>query len=112
MPVELCVRLGGVADQDRDISRPEETFVLYDVGPPVIYSHMMKGGLEKVANGMALTGCYDVVFRFLLLEHEPHCLNVVSGEAPVPGHVHVADGNNLLVSQRYPRDPARHLTGE
>ena len=49
MPAELCVRLGSVAGQDRDIGRPEETFVLYDVGLPVIYSHMVKGGLEKVA---------------------------------------------------------------
>ena len=57
MPAELGLGLGSVPNQDRDIGRPEETFVLHDVGPPVIYPDMMKGNLKKVADRMTLAGC-------------------------------------------------------
>ena len=72
----------------------------------------MKGDLEQVADGMALAGGDDVVLGFVLLQHEPHRPNVVAGEAPVPGHVHVADRQDLLAAKRDPRDGARHLAGE
>jgi hypothetical protein len=45
---------------------------------------MIKGNLKKLTERMALTGCYDVVIGLLLTKHQPHRLNVVAGEAPVP----------------------------
>jgi hypothetical protein len=97
-PAELGAGLGSVANQDSDIGRPEETLVLHDVGLPVIYSDMMKGNLKKVTDRMALSGCYDVVIGFFLLKHEPHRFDVIAGETPVPGYIHVAHGQNLLAS--------------
>jgi hypothetical protein len=97
-PAELGAGLGSVANQDSDIGRPEETLVLHNVGLPVIYSDMVEGNLEKVTNRMALSGCDDVVIGFFLLKHEPHRLNVITSETPVPGYIHVAYGQNLLAS--------------
>lgn len=33
MPAELGTGLGGAAEQDSDIGRPEEMLILHDVGP-------------------------------------------------------------------------------
>jgi hypothetical protein len=96
MPAQFGMGLGRVTDQDRDIGGPEETLVLDDVRPPVIYSDMLKCNLKQVSDRMALAGGDDIVVGFLLLKHEPHRLNVVTSEAPVPGHIHVAHRQNLL----------------
>src|SRR5580658_350771 len=99
IPAELPVSLGGVAAQDGDVSRPEETLVLDDVGTPVIDAGMTEGNLQEIMDGIALAGSDDVVVRFVLLKHEPHGANVVTGEAPVTTNLHVAQGQYLLASQ-------------
>ena len=102
--------LGSVANQKRDIGGPEETFILHNIGSPIIYFHMMKSNFKEITNRMTLSGRYNIVVRFVLLEHEPHRMDVVAREAPVPGHIHIAHGKNVLTSQRNPRYRARDLS--
>jgi hypothetical protein len=109
-PAEFRAGLASIADQGRDIGRPEETCFLGDVRVPILYFHMIKSDLKKIADGMSLAGRYDIIVRFLLLEHKPHRLNVVTSETPVTGHVHVANGKDLLASQRDPSDSPSHLS--
>ena len=52
---------------------------------------MREGLLEELANGVRLPGGHDVVVRRVLLQHPPHRLDVVLGEAPVALGVQVAE---------------------
>src|SRR5262245_2278982 len=47
---------------------------------------------------MGLPGCHDVVPRRVLLEHEPHRLDEVAGEAPVPPRLEVAETQFLRLA--------------
>ena len=102
--------LGSVANQKRDISGSEETFILNNIGSPIIYSDMMKGNFKEITNRMAPSGRYDIVVRFVLLEHEPHRMDVVAGKTPIPRNIHIAHGQNVLTPQSNPRYTARDLS--
>ena len=55
--------------------------------------------------------CDDVVVRMFLLHHQPHRLDIVTGEAPVPLCVEVSEPELLLHTQLYSRDRVGHLAG-
>ena len=55
-----------------------------------------EGRVEEVADRVGLAGGDDVVVGLLLLEHQPHRLDVVAGEAPVALGVEVAEHQLLL----------------
>ena len=60
--------------------------VLLPVEPDVA-----EGELDELAHGVRLAGGDDVVVGLVLLEHQPHGLDVVAGEAPVALGVEVAE---------------------
>ena len=95
-PSELLARLGGVADQVLDLSRAQEArieaHVLVGIDPGVL-----EGDAHQVAHRVRGAGGDHIVLGLVLLEHQPHGLDVVPGIAPVALGVEVAE---------------RHLLGE
>ena len=51
---------------------------------------MAERDLDQLLHGVGLARADDVVPRFGLLQHPPHRLDVVAGEAPVAARVEVA----------------------
>src|SRR5918992_2721439 len=95
LPTELLPRLGGVADQMLDLGRTQEAGI--DPHVPIgIQPDVVEGDPHELANRVRLAGGYDVVVRLVLLEHEPHGLDVVLGIAPVPLRVEVPERKLLL----------------
>ncbi len=60
---------------------------------------------------MGLAGAYNVVIRFILLEHEPHGFDIVSGIAPIPFGVQVAHSELIVQAQFDAGYAMGHLTG-
>src|SRR5262245_45068763 len=81
-PAEPLARLGGVALQRVDLGRPQVTGVVLDMAPPV-QPDLAEGDIQQLTHAVRLAGGDHVVVRRVLLEHEPHRLDEVSGEAPV-----------------------------
>src|SRR3984893_3804611 len=82
LPVENVARLGWIATQGIDLGRPEIATVDLDMALPVEASRR-EGELDQIAHAVRLPGRYDVVVGFLLLQHQPHRLDIVAGKAPI-----------------------------
>src|SRR5215203_6900810 len=65
--------------------------------------------VQKVGDGSRFARRDDVVVRLVLLEHEPHRLDVVAGKAPVPPRLEVTEIELVLQAELYPRQRARDL---
>ena len=52
--------------------------------------------LHEFADRMRLTGRHDIVVRLILLQHEPHCFDIIAGEAPIALGIEVAQEELLL----------------
>jgi hypothetical protein len=57
---------------------------------PIVQADAPKRDLAKLGHGMASTGREDVVIRLRCLEHQPHCLHVIRGIAPIAGRIETA----------------------
>ena len=79
-----------VADEQVDLGRPHEARVLHDVSGPVVDADLGERDVEQLADRVRLAGGDDVVVGLVLLQHPPHRLDVVAGEAPVALGVEVA----------------------
>src|SRR5919106_1658996 len=82
LPAQLAARLGGVAHQQVDLRRPEELLVHDHVLLPV-EPHAVERELAELAHRVGLAGGDHVVVGRVLLEHQPHGLDVVAGVTPV-----------------------------
>src|SRR5918992_129559 len=95
LPSQLLAGFAGVADQVLDLRGTKEAGVdpdvLLRVEPDVV-----EGDLHKVANRVRLARGDHVVVGLVLLEHEPHGLDVVLGIAPISLGIKVAEGELLL----------------
>ena len=92
--------LGGVAGEDVDLGRAHEAGVALDqTRSQSSMPAAEKASVEQLPDGVGLAGGDDVVVGLVLLEHEPHGLAEVAGEAPVPGRVEVAQGELLLQAE-------------
>ena len=111
LPSEDPPGLRGVADQLVDLGRAHEPLVLLDVRLPVVDADVAERGGEVVADRVCLAGRDDVVVGLLLLEHQPHRLDVVAGEAPVTLGVEVAEHDVLLRPEVDPRHCLADLPG-
>ena len=109
-PAEHAARLRGVPDQVIDLGRAEQRGVLAHVTARV-EAHDPERDLDEVAHRVRLAGRHHVVVRDWLLEHAPHRLDVVAGEAPVAAGVEVADDELGRLAERDARDALRHLPG-
>ena len=63
---------------------------MHDVVLPV-EADVLEGDLAELPHRVGLSGRDDVVAGLVLLEHQPHRLDVVAGEAPVALGVEVAE---------------------
>src|SRR5918995_2601721 len=82
LPAEHLAGLGRVAHQQVDLGGPEEPLVDHHVLLPV-EAHPTERQLAELTHRMGLAGGDHVVVGLILLEHEPHRLDVVAGVAPV-----------------------------
>ena len=114
VPAEECLGLGGVAEQLLHFGRAEEAWVDLDQAlarsnvdtslvdafafPTQLDADMLEGQGAELADGVILTRGDDEVFRFFLLQDEPHALHVVLGIAPVAEGVEVAEIELVLIA--------------
>ncbi|THU44176.1 hypothetical protein C4D60_Mb02t04650 [Musa balbisiana] len=106
LPSERLSRLGGVSLEAVDLSGPEV---------PGIDDHMSdvaECGLEELLHRVGLLGGDHVVSGLLLLQHHPHGLDVVPGEAPVAGGGQVAQEDLGLKAEADTADGAGDLAGD
>ncbi len=60
---------------------------------------------------MRKTGRDDKIIRFVLLQHQPHCLHVVARESPVPRRVQVSQSQAVIHALLDPRHGVADLAG-
>jgi hypothetical protein len=82
LPAENAARLDRIAAQCIDLGRPEIAAIDLDVKPPVEASRG-EGELDETAHAVRLPGSDDIVIGLLLLQHQPHGLDIVAGKAPI-----------------------------
>src|ERR687893_3087684 len=90
LPAEHVAGLGRVADEQVDLGGPEELLVDDDVLLPV-EAHALERELAELPHRVGLAGGDDVVVGRVLLQHQPHGLDVVARVAPVALGVEVAE---------------------
>src|SRR5918999_704890 len=95
LPSQLLAGFAGVADQVLDLCGTQEAGVDSDVFLRV-EPDMVEGDPHQVANRMGLARGDHEVVRLVVLEHEPHGLDVVLGVAPIALGIEVAEGELLL----------------
>ena len=76
------------------------------------YPAQREGGVEELADGVGLAGGDHVVVGDVLLEHQPHGLDVVAREAPVACGVEVAERDRVLQAELDARQRVRDLAGD
>src|SRR5215470_5738735 len=96
MPTKPLAGLGCISDQLINFSRSEEALVNLHIGLPVVDAYVREGRSNEVTNTMRRTGGNHVILRRILLEHEPHGLNVVSCKAPIAFRIQVAQYQLIL----------------
>ena len=94
-----CVRaLVAVAEQMIDFGRPDERGIGADVLLPV-EAGVPERDLDELLHGVADAGGDDVVVGLILLQHEPHRVDVVLREAPVALRLEVAHGQRAATAR-------------
>ena len=68
--------------------------------------------LDELADGVHLTGRDDVVVRLVVLEHQPHRLDVLGRVSPVAAGVEVAEVQLVGLAGDDRGDAAGHLAGD
>ena len=79
---------------------------------PVVVAGARERGVEELADGVGLAGRDHVVVGDVLLQHQPHRLDVVAGEAPVARGVEVAERDRVLQAELDPRQRVGDLAGD
>src|SRR3989449_11678473 len=70
---------------------------------------MREGQLSELSHRVLFTGGDDVVFRLVLLQHEPHGPHVLAGMAPVAARVQIAEPDLFHQAELDPRGMRRDL---
>ena len=52
--------------------------------------------LYELAHRVLFTGCDHIILGFVLLEHEPHCVNIVLRMSPVSFGIQVPQANLIF----------------
>jgi hypothetical protein len=82
LPAEGVERLGRIAAQRIDLGGPKITLIDLDV-VLLVKPNGREGELDEVTYAVRLSSGDDVVVGLLLLQHQPHRLDIVAGEAPI-----------------------------
>ena len=104
--------LGRVTSEQVDLRGPLEPGILVHERLPVVVAGMAERHIEKFAHRVRLAGCHDVVVGFVLLEHEPHCLDVVACVSVVACRIEVPERDGVLKTQLDARECVRDLARE
>src|SRR5258707_15099707 len=94
-PAELLSRLPRIALQKIDLRRSKIARIDLDVFLP-LETDMAEGHLDKLAHAIRLTCSNDVVVGFVLLQHKPHCFDIVAGKAPIALSLKIAKIKSVL----------------
>ncbi len=73
---------------------------------------MTKGSFDEFADRMGFSGRDDIVVCLLLLEHHPHCLDIIPCIAPVALCVEVAKVDFVCSACEYSCDAGGDLAGD
>lgn len=76
-----------------------------------VETHASEGLLQELFDGVRLVGGDDVVAGLVLLQHHPHRLNVIPGEAPVTSGREVTEEQPGLQADADPANGAGDLAG-
>src|SRR5919108_1964390 len=98
LPAELFPGLGGVADEVLDLGGTQKAWIGSHMGIR-IHPYVLERDPDEVANTVGLAGRDHEVFGLLLLEHQPHRLDVVLGVAPVTFGVEIAEQELVLEAE-------------
>ena len=82
-----------------DIGRADVLRVLSDVVAPVIDADRREGHIEHLTDAVGDAGGDHVVIGGFLLQHQPHGLDIVAGEAPIPPRLKVTQGELALQAE-------------
>ena len=107
LPAELAPSPCRVAEQQVDLGGAHEPRIDHDV-LLVVEAHVTERDLAELADRVRLARRDDVVVGLLLLQHEPHRLDVIAREAPVALRVEVAEAELA----RHPELDARDTVGD
>mmetsp|Transcript_17850 Transcript_17850/g.51104 ORF Transcript_17850/g.51104 Transcript_17850/m.51104 type:complete len:423 (-) Transcript_17850:52-1320(-) len=131
LPSNLFLGLGGVTEEKFDFGRSEVAGInlhklaaligsinsdLIDgsglASPLDGSTNNLKGLLDKLTDGVSLSGSEDVVIGLILLKHAPHTLDVVAGMAPITLGVDVSEVEALVDALMDAGDGGGDLTGD
>mmetsp|Transcript_1083 Transcript_1083/g.1870 ORF Transcript_1083/g.1870 Transcript_1083/m.1870 type:complete len:369 (+) Transcript_1083:223-1329(+) len=131
LPSNLFLRLGGVTEEKFDLGRSEVAGInlhklaaligsinsdLIDgsglASPLDGSTNNLEGLLDKLTDGVSLSGSEDVVIGLILLKHAPHTLDVVAGMAPITLGVDVSEVEALVDALMDAGDGGGDLTGD
>src|SRR5581483_9788084 len=95
LPAEDSASLARIAKQEVNFRRPKQSLIdlhiLFPVELEAIEDH-----LEEVFHRMGFAGGDYVVVRIVLLEHHPHCFDIVARESPIAFGVEIAQSQRAL----------------
>src|SRR5579875_3677988 len=127
-PAELLACLCGVAEQQIDLggtviawvdrhqafagARAQAVLLRARTRPYDRAVDACEGALDEFAHGVRLAGGEDVVVGLVLLQDQPHALDVVARVAPVALRVDIAEVEPLLQTALDGRDRAGDLAGD
>src|ERR1035437_700528 len=111
LPAKHALRLRRIRDEQLDLGGTHELLVrLHELAPVEI--GIRERFLAELLHGPFLTGADDVVVGLVLLQHAPHRVDVVAGEAPVAVRMQVAEPQFARAAELDARDSvgdfARH----
>src|SRR2546423_1853415 len=69
-----------------------------------------KGRFNKFANGVGFSAGHYVIVWTFALQHQPHCLDVILGPAPISLALQISQREIDIETSRNSRHPARDLT--
>src|SRR6266851_548393 len=108
LPAEDLAGLGWIAAEFIDLGRPEIAAIDQDMAPPVEAGHR-EGELDEIVHTVRLTGGDDIIVWLVLLQHQPHRLDIVAGKTPISLCGEVSQVDLVLQTLADPADGPGHL---
>ena len=75
----------------------------------IVKSYVLKSHPAHVPHGGRASGGNDVIAGLRLLQHQPHCLDIIACETPVAFRIDIAEPQLILPAELDPRHGVGHL---
>ena len=111
LPAELLLGLSGIADEEFHLGRTLVAGIVAHVFLP-IEVQQAEGLLDELFDRVRLVGGDHVVVGLVLLEHDPHHLDVFFGVTPVAAGIEVAHVEAVLEAEFDASGGASDLAGD